>query len=164
MSLKDYVNMEKFTLPYDGYWGKEKLSTYAGIYYVFATKLTEEGKLIGKRLVYIGEADNIRERHNGTKAKPKTHEHLQDFNDELKDGETLRYDTSKFEGSEEDRKMIEAAMIYAIKPAFNIKNTVSYNDKPICVDIEKAEIAYFPYKKIQLTKGSNDDWKVLKLK
>lgn len=92
--------MKNITLPYGGYWKKENLPTYAGLYYVFATKLTAEGKLIGKRLIYIGETDNIHKRHNGTKKEPKEHEHLQDFKDELKDEEVLRYATSKLKQTE----------------------------------------------------------------
>lgn len=156
--------MKDFTLPYDGYWKKEKLPNYAGLYYVFATKLTSEGNLTGKRLIYIGETDNIHKRHNGTKEEPKEHEHLQDFKDELKEGEVLRYATSKYEGTEANRKMIEAAMIYSIKPNVNNKNTVSYNDDSICIDINRAESAFFPYKKIQLTKDEDGNWKILKLK
>ncbi len=163
MSLQDYLKMKTITLPYDGYWVKEKLPKYAGIYYVFATKFTKERKLTGKRLIYIGEAGNILERHNGTKEKPAEHEHLQDFIDSLQEGEELRYATSKFEGTEKERKMIEAAMIYAIKPDINSKNTVTYNDDPIRIEIGGTDSAFAPYKKIQLTKDSEGKWKTLKL-
>lgn len=164
MSLQDYLKMKTISLPYNGYWEKEKLPTYSGIYYVFATKFTKEGKLTGKRLIYIGEAGNIRERHNGTKEKPTEHEHLQDFIDALQEGEELRYATSKFEGSEQERKMIESAMIFAIKPDINCKNTVTYNDEPIRIDVEGTVSAFPPYKKIQLIKGSEGEWKTLKQK
>lgn len=163
MSLQDYLKMKTITLPYDGYWVKEKLPKYAGIYYVFATKFTKKRKLTGKRLIYIGEAGNILERHNGTKEKPAEHEHLQDFIDSLQEGVELRYATSKFEGTEKERKMIEAAMIYAIKPEINNKNTVTYNDDPIRIEIEGTDSAFPPYKKIQLTKDSEGKWKTLKL-
>lgn len=156
--------MKTIALPYDGYWKKENLPSYSGIYYVFATKFTNEGKLTGKRLIYIGETDNIHKRHNGTKEKPQEHEHLQDFIDELKDGEELRYATSKYEGTEKNREMIESAMIYAIKPAVNIKNTVTYNDEPIQIDIEGTDRAFPPYEKIQLTKNTDGDWKITKIK
>ena len=157
MSLSDYLKMKTISLPYNGYWKKEDLPTYSGIYYVFATKFTNEGKL-------IGEAGNIHERHNGTKEKPTEHEHLQDFIDVLQAGEDLRYATSKFEGTEKERKMIEAAMIYAIKPDINNKNTVTYNDEPIRIDIEGTDSAFPPHKKIQLTKDSEGKWKILKQK
>lgn len=156
--------MKTIALPYDGYWKKEDLPSYSGIYYVFATKFTDEGKLTGKRLIYIGETDNIHKRHNGTKEKPQEHEHLQDFIDELKDGEELRYATSKYEGTEKNREMIESAMINAIKPAVNIKNTVTYNDEPIQIDIEGTDRAFPPYEKIQLTKNTDGDWKITKIK
>ena len=164
MDLVEYLKMKTIELPYDGYWKKESLPTYSGLYYVFATKFTQEGKLTGKRLIYIGEADSIHKRHNGTKEEPQEHEHLQDFIDELQDGEELCYATSKYDGSGKDRKMIESAMIYAIKPAVNIKNTVTYNDEPVRIDLKGTDRAFPPYKKIQLTKDSDGEWKVLKQK
>ena len=156
--------MKTKSLPYNGYWKKEGLPTYPGIYYVFATKFTKERKLTNKRLIYIGEADNIHERHNGTKEKPKEHEHLQDFIDALQAGESLRYASSKYEGSEKERKMIEAAMIYAIKPDINIKNTVTYNDEPIRINIESTDSAFPPFKMIQVLKDEDGEWKTFKLK
>ena len=61
-------------------------------------------------------------------------------------------------------EMIEAAMIYAIKPDINNKNTVTYNDEPIRIDIGGTDSAFAPYKKIQLTKDSEGEWKILKQK
>lgn len=55
-------------------------------------------------------------------------------------------------------------MIYSIKPKVNNKNTTSYNDNPICIDINGTESAFFLYKKIQLTKDEEGNWKILKLK
>lgn len=54
-------------------------------------------------------------------------------------------------------------MIYAIKPEINNKNTVTYNDDSIRIEIEGTDSAFTPYKKIQLTKDSEGKWKTLKL-
>lgn len=126
----------KIELPIEGYWkDRAYLPTYSGIYFVYAAKVNADRKISEKRLLYVGESDDIYKRHNGTKEIPCYHEHYMDFVSALQQDEVLRYVTAKYSGPEPMRRMIQDAIIYRTSPLINEKSTKSYTG-------ESVEISY----------------------
>ena len=110
------------------------MPNYSGIYFVYAAKVSDDGGVYDERLIYIGEADNIYERHNGTSEKPAKHNHYDDFLNELSQDEMLKYITAEYEGSEQNRKEIQNALIFKNNPPVNDKSTKTYTgqDMQVC--------------------------------
>ena len=67
-------------------------------------------------LIYIGESENIYDRHKDNK-----HEHYKDFCKALSAGETLCYSYALV-SDDGDRMQCEAALIYKMQPPINTQN------------------------------------------
>ena len=111
-----YANdiVHDYELQFSGYWvaGNENLlPSYPGIYCVYACVDNESDKTVSlRRLLYIGRAENINERH-------KRHERFEDWNSNLNKGETLCYSCAALR--RQGLPICEAAMIYQHKPICN---------------------------------------------
>ena len=126
--------MKIVKLKAEGFWrNRTKLPTYSGIYFVYAAKENDKDEVYDERLLYIGEADNIYERHNGTKEKPAKHNHYDDFVRLRKSDEVLKYVTAQYEGSEDKRREIQNALIFRNNPPINEKATKSYDGEDMMV-------------------------------
>lgn len=126
-NTKGVNTMKPYILKFEKYYtDKSSLPTYAGIYLVYKGKyngIISEPTPI--KLLYIGESDNIKLRH-------QNHEHEADFINTLKDGEILIYSTV-LEEDEEDRKRIENALVFHHKPPINDKGKDSFGYNTTCV-------------------------------
>ena len=121
--------MMKFNLLHeDGYYldrNKQGLSKLPGIYIVYKCDNNSQDDTVDiKEILYIGETENIFERHNSS----TPHEHYDDFvkhaggKDHICYGEILLPDVS-----EEERQIIEAALIHMQQPPINKTNQEHYN-------------------------------------
>ena len=139
----------------EGFWrSKTNLPSYSGIYFVYAAKENEKDEVCDERLLYIGETDNIYERHNGTKDKPAKHEHYQDFIKSLRQDEVLKYVTVKYTGSDDNRKEIQNALIFKNNPPINEKSTKSYEGEDMIVQFSTT-FNIIPPKNITIKKGES---------
>lgn len=101
------------------FFDKNTLPDYAGIYLIYRAvynRITQQGRILG--LLYIGESDNIKLRH-------QNHEHENDFMKSLNDGEVLVYSTAP-KDNEKIRKRIESTLIFYHKPPLNDKGKDSF--------------------------------------
>lgn len=92
----------------------------AGIYFVYACFQGPDGRWFSGDLVYIGEASDL-------KSRISQHANASDGTDNLHKGllaiyKKLWYTYAFFDGSESDRKLCEAALIYKHKPILNVQN------------------------------------------
>ena len=112
--------MKEFSVEFHGClreFFKSNLPTYPGIYCVYTcTYNPVNNKVVLKKLVYIGQSDNINYRINH-------HERLPDWKKHLKDDEILCYSYANIDG---DKERVEAAMIYKHKPPCNIEYRDSF--------------------------------------
>ena len=103
------------TLVFKGYrWDVDKdgLDEYSGVYLVYRCKQDPQDNTISiKELLYIGEAENIRDRICNDQEKRECWE------GELKTDEVLCY--SRAPAVESDQKRAEAALIFKLKPICN---------------------------------------------
>lgn len=99
---------------FNGYWrypNRGSIPNSSGIYCAYAGKYNKEEKTVTlKRLLYIGQAENIRDRL-------QNHECYDDWVARLTAGEIIIFSCTILEKSELDR--FEAAMIYKHKPPVN---------------------------------------------
>ena len=113
------VKMDEYILNFDGYYierNKSSLPKEAGIYCVYTCKYNKkENSVSDLFLLYIGESENIYDRH-----KDNNHEHYDDFCSYLSEGETLCYSYALVSGDE--RMQCEAALIYKMQPPINTQN------------------------------------------
>lgn len=101
---------------------KSFLPKEAGIYCVYTCKYNEVKNSVSDLfLIYIGESENIYERH-----RDNSHEHYEDFESYLGEGETLCYSFALVP-NENDRKRCEAALIYEMQPPINEQSTESFS-------------------------------------
>lgn len=117
--------MKTIKLNFEGYWTrKEVLPEYSGVYCVYRAvpqkQLDGSTKVTLEELIYIGKAEDetIRERH-------QNHERQKDFEEELREGEVLRYST--VEVTKEDIDRVENGLIFKHKPRLNSDLTDSFN-------------------------------------
>ncbi len=108
--------MEKaYSLAFDGYWREPNvggLPAKSGIYGVYASTFdTGAGTVTLNRLLYIGEAGDIRDRVSN-------HEKWQDWKRQMKTGEVICVNAGLI-SPEADRQRAEAAMIFKHKPPCN---------------------------------------------
>lgn len=137
----------------EGWWkNRTVLPNYSGIYFVYAAKQNDKKEICSMRLLYIGETDNIHKRHNGTEEKPEKHEHYDDFINELEQDEVLKYITAKYEGSEDNRKEIQNALIFKNNPPVNEKSTKTYTGQDLQVFFSTSDSITVP-KSISIKKG-----------
>ena len=108
---------KNYTLEFDGYWRGANIAglpASSGIYCVYAcTHNTHSGNVSIRKLLYIGESENIRERVDG-------HERWDDWRNELQHGEELCFNAALI-SPKSDRERAEAAMIYEHKPPCNVE-------------------------------------------
>lgn len=120
-------------LNFNGYWleeNKDGLPEVQGIYLVY-TCLYEKttDKVVLKKLIYIGQAQNVRERILG-------HEKNELFKSECLQDETICYSYAEIRDDSE-LNMAENALIFAEKPKLNTELKDSFNyDNPIDVIIK----------------------------
>ncbi len=109
MAAKSYI------LNFKGYWPEPNIAglpAESGIYCVYAcTNHPNEVRI--RKLLYIGESDNICERVKG-------HERWDDWRSELQLGEVLCFNAALI-SPKSDRERAEAAMIYEHKPPCNVE-------------------------------------------
>ena len=112
--------MKNYDLDFHDYYrecNKSSLPAKAGIYCVYTCKYnTTSRKLEQLNLIYIGESENIYDRH-----KDNIHEHYKDFCKALSAGETLCYSYALV-SDDNDRLRCESALIYKMKPPINTQN------------------------------------------
>lgn len=115
--------MKEFSLDFDGSIldeNSEYLPSYRGVYLVYRGNLILNGtKLKCSEIIYIGQAENIRNRL-------QNHEKKNLFFSRLENGESLFYSYAHVNASDLNR--IEAALIYKHKPVLNeeYKNNFPY--------------------------------------
>ena len=107
------------TLEFDGYWREPNwggLPAVSGIYCIYAcTYDPDKGKLLIKRLLYIGESGNVRKR------VPEQPQNRRDkWEMKLNRGEVLCASCAKVPSA--DRERVEAATIYWHKPPCNAEH------------------------------------------
>jgi excinuclease UvrABC nuclease subunit len=112
--------MEEYNLSFKGYWRDDRrseLPDFSGIYLVYKCVYNHEAKTVKLLdLMYIGQAENIRNRN-------EEHEKRGVFLQECKDNETLCYSAAEVE--RDNLNIVENALIFAQQPKLN-KN---YKDK-----------------------------------
>jgi hypothetical protein len=114
------LEMKVYKLKFEGYWARDFLPEYAGIYLVYTGTFDRvRQEYIPNRLIYIGEASNIRERHTH-------HEHQAQFDEQLNDGEILLYATCQ-SSNHRNRVRIQDALIYKIRPLLNQQAVAMFN-------------------------------------
>lgn len=113
---------KNYTLNFDGYWrdnAKGSLPAQSGIYAVYAATYDASNKTVTlKRLLYIGEADDMRTRVGG-------HEYRPAWEKKLGLGEELCFSVAVI-GPTADRQQAEAAMINHHKPPCNVEYVNSF--------------------------------------
>ncbi len=133
--------MKNFTINVQGYYLDESRKNFplsSGIYFVYRGIHDKERKrAILNELIYIGETDNLFQRHN-------EHDRRQDFLNTLGEGEVLFYCYAKTNCTEKERKQIESALIYTILPSLNKKSTTSFDYPTTEVKVEGDRHAFVP--------------------
>ena len=116
-------------LDFDGYWrevNKSSIPAKSGIYTVYVCKYNPPPKdtVSLKKLIYIGEADNVRERID-------EHEKWAKWRKEVPEGSEICF---SFAGvTNPDRQRAECALIYYHKPSCNdeCKDSFPYEDTTV---------------------------------
>lgn len=117
--------MKKICVDFEGYWrevNKDGVPDQSGIYCVYSCIYDSSEKAVSiKKLLYIGESENVHDRL-------ANHDRLDDWKEELLANETLCYSFGAISAG--DRVRAEAAMIYKHKPPMNDEyvNRFSYED------------------------------------
>ena len=104
---------QTFSLIFDGYWlevNKGAVPSGSGIYCVYACTHNESQGVSVRRLLYIGEAADVR-------TNIANHESLLDWKQRLNKGETLCYSFAKY--ADPDRTRCAAALINRHQPPAN---------------------------------------------
>lgn len=109
--------MEKrFSLNFDGYWRESNISgipSDPGVYCVYSCKYnTNENTVSIKKLIYIGEATDV-------KSRISNHERKTDWERYLNQGEQLCFNFANI--LLDDRQRVEAALIFKHKPPANVE-------------------------------------------
>ncbi len=109
------MTAKTYTLTFDGYWREpnvDGLPAQSGIYGVYASTFNAQARTVAlNRLVYIGEAANIKDRVSN-------HDRWTDWKRQLKSGEVLCVSAALI-SPDADRQRAEAAMIFKHKPPCN---------------------------------------------
>lgn len=130
------------------------LPSEKGIYFVFVGKVIDDPifKMPELRLLYIGEAKDICDRHNYDDGTPK-HEHYLDFYKACKEGEQIAYAYALLPGIEYTRKLIESALIYQFQPPINVSSTYTFNHRKTILQIDSEPNMEFPLNGIFTVEG-----------
>lgn len=117
--------MNEYKLNFEGYWrecNKGGLPSYTGVYVVYRAVYNEvTNRVVLNDIIYIGQADNIHDRH-------QHHEKYDAFCKSLKAGEELCYSCAKVDGRSLD--VVENALIFAQKPEINTSGKESFLHQP----------------------------------
>lgn len=122
--------MRTYDLDFQGYFlvpSFKKLPEDSGIYIFYRCKYNkQENKVELIEILYIGQAEDIKDRIN-------RHDKYPDFDDYLKPGEELCLSYAKLSTNDLDR--VENALVYTQKPPFNelLKDHFNYNDTTLNV-------------------------------
>jgi hypothetical protein len=132
---------------FDGYWvdeDKDYIPQKPGIYCVYTCTHHEAIKKIDiRKLVYIGEADNVRKQIFIHEKRSRWMEHVED-------GEVLCFSFGKIAYSDrKDRKRAEAAMIFKYKPPCNdeYKDSFPYDETTLSLTGKLALLCKFTLNK-----------------
>ena len=113
--------MKHISLDFEGYWleaHKASMPAKGGVYCVYAsTYYSANDKVSLRKLLYVGESENVRDRI-------ANHNRLADWKKHLLTGETLCYSFSSV--SSTDRLRAEAAVINHHKPPCNVEYKYSF--------------------------------------
>lgn len=105
---------QTYNITFDGYWREKNIGgipTKSGIYCVYACVYNESEKKVSiKKLLYIGESENVNDRI-------KNHEKLTEWKRYLKSGETLCFNFGAVPSNSRNR--CEAAIIFKHQPPVN---------------------------------------------
>lgn len=129
---------KSYALNFDGYWRTPNISGLppsSGIYCVYACTHNVQEKTVSiRKLLYIGEAANVKDRVPG-------HERWQDWEQELRQGEELCFSAALI-APESDRRRAEAAMIHHHKPPCNVEyvDSFPYDQTTISTSGKNAEL------------------------
>lgn len=130
---------KNYNLNFEGYWrarNKSGLPAQSGIYCVYASTYNAGNDTVNlNRLLYIGEADDVRLRIAG-------HERWTDWEKKLQVGEELCF-SAALVSPMTDRQRAEAAMINHSKPPCNIEyvNSFPFDTTSIMTGGKNAELA-----------------------
>lgn len=109
------MTYKSYALEFDGYWREPNvggLPAQSGIYGIYAcTYDTGQGTVSLKRLLYIGEAANVRDRVTN-------HDRWQDWKRQLESCQVICVNAAPI-STATDRQRAEAAMIFKHKPPCN---------------------------------------------
>ena len=115
------MSAQTFAITFDGYWrepNKSGVPAESGVYCVYSCVYNATTKKVSlKKLIYIGEAADVKNRI-------ANHEKLPDWKKHLKSGEELCYSFGGVLSS--DRERCEAAMIFKHKPPENTEYVNSF--------------------------------------
>lgn len=117
-------------IDFDGYYleeGLRSLPNESGVYCVYSCSyIVKNDSVRIYRLLYIGESEDLNQRLNN-------HERMDDWKEALKTGEVLCFSYALV--GDEDRKIVETALIYEHKPLLNTDNKDTYNEDPIRISL-----------------------------
>lgn len=112
---------QTYNMDFDGYWrdqNKGGLPEKSGVYCVYSCVYNKSEKTVSiKKLIYIGEAANV-------KSRVANHERYNDWKRHLKSGEELCFNFGGVAASDRDR--CEAALIFKHKPPENTEYVDSF--------------------------------------
>lgn len=136
-------SIKAYSLFFKGYWrevNKNGMPSKAGIYLVYRCVYDAKSNTVGlKDIIYIGQAENAHDRI-------ANHDRLNDFKNQLQQGEELCYSFAEVLPSDLD--IVENALIFAQKPILNdqLKDTFNYGAVTVKVDGRCACMKYTDFK------------------
>jgi hypothetical protein len=143
---------KSYSLDFDGYWRAPNIGGLpgkSGVYCVYACVHNVSEKTVTiRRLLYIGEAENIQARVAG-------HERWKDWERELKVGEELCFNAALISPAA-DRQRAEAAMIHHHKPPCNVEyvHTFPFDTTTVTTSGKNAKLdSYFAVHTTPATSG-----------
>ena len=116
------MTTKSYELKFGGYWrevNEDGIPAKSGIYGVYAATYNSTEKTVSlRKLLYIGESENVRKRI-------KEHEKRPRWRRELRPGEILCFNMAPISPAA-DRERAEAAMIFEHKPLCNVEYVNSF--------------------------------------
>lgn len=117
------IMAKTINLAYEGYWRERNFNgvpAYSGVYTFMECKLNSDDTVTLINILYIGKADNVKER-------VQKHDKLDVMKRSLSYGNELCINCAPVSGTDQDRA--EAALIYKHKPPFNdqLKDWFNYD-------------------------------------
>jgi len=132
--------MRKFELNHEGYIlesNRQRLPKVARIYIVYKCFYNSLFDTVDvKDILYIGETENIYERHNDTPSSPGLHEHHSDFIKEAGGEGNVCYGWFPTEGmTADERKWVQDVLIHMQQPPINTDAKDHYNHPAVEIKI-----------------------------